>query len=49
MSFETFAELFAVAYFLLVGICGCIYGLSPSDKYVQYRKSDEHYNDGDNT
>lgn len=49
MTLESFVELLGLIFFLLIGICGCIYGLSPSNKYAQYRKSDEHYNDGDNT
>jgi len=46
---EEYLTIFGGLFFLLVGICGCIYGLNPSDKYEIYRKSDEHYNDEDCT
>lgn len=42
-------NLFGLFLFLLVGICGCVYALNPSDKYELYKKSDEHYNDEDCT
>jgi len=42
-------EILGLLFFLLVGIAGCIYGLNPGDKYVMYRKSDDHYNEEDNT
>lgn len=37
-----------VLFFALVGVCGCIYGLSPKD-YKLYNKSNKHYNDEDCT
>ena len=46
---EEFAHHLVVAWFLLVGIAGCIYGLNPGDKYQMYKKSDDHYNDEDCT
>jgi len=46
---ESFVEILGGLFFLLVGICGIIYGLNPNDKYALYRKSDEHFNDEDNT
>lgn len=42
-------EILAGLFFLLVGICGILYGLNPVDKYALYRKSEKHYNDEDNT
>lgn len=30
---EQFANYMAVGFFILVGICGCIYGLRPYEKY----------------
>lgn len=30
---EQFANYIAVGFFLLVGICGCIYGLMPYEEY----------------
>jgi len=38
-------EILGVSFFLLVGICGCIYGLNPSDKYTLYKQSDGENDD----
>ena len=46
---EQYAHEIVVVFMLLVGICGCIYGLNPGDKYEMYKKSDDHYNDEDCT
>lgn len=49
MDFDTLAHWAVVIFFLSVGVCGIIYGLSPNDKYSMYRKSDDHYSKEDNT
>jgi len=46
---EEYIQYLSAIWFLLVGIAGCIYGLDFDNKYSMYRKSDTHYQDGDNT
>lgn len=41
---EQIAHYIAVGFFLLVGICGCIYGLMPYEKYEDDEPEDGRYN-----
>jgi len=44
-----YAELLTALYFLLVGICGCLYPFLFRDSPKKFDKSNNMYCDGDNT
>jgi len=50
MTIDVFLEGLGMAWFLAVGICGCLYPfLIDRDKHKPFHKSQNMYCDGDNT
>ncbi len=50
MTIDVFLEGLGIAWFMLVGICGCLYPfLIEKEKHQPFRKSDDMFCDGDNT
>lgn len=50
MTIDIFLQGLGMAWFLAVGICGCLYPfLIQKDKHVPFHKSQDMYCDGDNT